>query len=84
MRAMKKNESKLILKIREHIITKNLWEYYITDRYKEGSDTQEAYVLGFEHELGDVYLPDLKPFILSRIEVDKNTDLIPAMGYSWA
>lgn len=74
-----KNGTKL--KIRQHIILKNFWEYYITDRYPEDSEIQEAFVMGFENELGDVYLPEIKPYIISK--TNDLEDVAPASGFSW-
>ena len=69
------------LTIREHIILKNFWEYYITDYYPEESDIQEAYVMGFEDEIGDISMEELKPYIITRT---KHLDeVMPATGYRW-
>ena len=69
------------LKIREHIILKNFWEYYITDEYPEESEIQNALVMGFETEQGDVYLPEIQPYIISRTK--KLDELMPAEGFQW-
>lgn len=65
----------------EHIILKNGWEYYVTDE-KFDKDTIMCVVMGFETEAGDVYMPEIKPYIVSRTR-DLN-DLAPAEGYEWA
>ena len=74
------------LYVKEHIITRNLWEYYIVD--DEPSDheinydmIQLAYVMGFENELGSVYMPEIEPYILSRTKDLSN--IMPASGFNW-
>ena len=67
----------------EHIITKNLWEFYIIDDPEnvrpEGYVT--ALVMGHETEIGDVYLPEIEPYIISRTtQLDQ---VFPARGWSW-
>jgi len=67
----------------EHIITKNMWEFYIIDDPEnvrpEGYVT--ALVMGHETEIGDVYLPEIEPYIISRTtQLDQ---VFPARGWSW-
>jgi len=67
----------------EHIITKNMWEYYILDDPEnvspEGYAT--ALVMGREIEIGGVYLPEIEPFIASR--TTQLNDIFPPVGWSW-
>ena len=67
----------------EHIITKNLWEFYIIDDPEnvrpEGYAT--ALVMGHDTEIGDVYLPEIEPFIASR--TTQLNDIFPPVGWSW-
>ena len=67
----------------EHIITKNLWEYYILDDPEnvspEGYAT--ALVMGHETEIGGVCLTDLEPFIASR--TTRLDEIFPPVGWSW-
>ena len=67
----------------EHIITKNMWEYYILDDPEnvrpEGYVT--ALVMGHETEIGDVYLPEIEPYIISR--TTQLNEVFPARGWSW-
>jgi len=67
----------------EHIITKNLWEFYIIDDPEnvrpEGYVT--ALVMGHETEIGDVYLPEIEPYIISR--TTQLNEVFPARGWSW-
>ncbi len=71
------------LRIVEHIILKNMWEYYVTDFQPdpEQPDVIHALVMGFETEMGDVYLPEIKPYIISRTK-DLHT-IFPAEGWRW-
>ena len=67
----------------EHIMTKNLWEFYIMDDPEnvrpEGYAT--ALVMGHETEIGDVYLPEIEPYIVSR--TTRLDEVFPAPGWSW-
>jgi hypothetical protein len=64
----------------EHIILKNGWEYYVTDD-RHDENTVRCVVMGFETEFGDVYMPELKGYIVSRTR--DLSDLAPATGYEW-
>jgi len=67
----------------EHIMTKNMWEFYIMDDPEnvrpEGYAT--ALVMGHETEIGDVYLPEIEPYIVSR--TTRLDEVFPAPGWSW-
>lgn len=69
------------INIVEHIILKNGWEYYVTNN-KFNKDTVQCLVMGFETELGDVYLPEIKPYIVSRTR--DLAGLAAADGWEWA
>lgn len=64
----------------EHIILRNFWEYYVTDD-KFTDDIVRCLVLGAETEIGDVFLNEIKPYILSR--TNNLANVMPAPGYSW-
>ncbi len=81
MRKMKSVEFGTILEISQHIITKNFWEYYLTEEETNDDDVKFGYVMGFENELGYVYLPEIKPYILSSTKNLK--EVMPADGYEW-
>jgi len=68
------------LEIVEHIIIKNLWEYYVTtDRHSD--DIVRCLVMGFETELGDVSMEEIKPYIITRTsDLD---EVMPAPGFEW-
>ena len=72
------------LNVVEHIILRNMWEYYVlADKVGEGdSDIKYALVMGFEDEIGTVSMSEIAPYILSRTS-DVNC-IMPAAGYSWA
>ena len=67
----------------EHIIIKNMWEYYILkieeDVDPEGYKT--ALVVGDYTEIGQVYMPEIEPHIVSR--TSDLGELIPAPGWEW-
>jgi hypothetical protein len=66
MRVMKNGDQKV--NVIEHIIIRNLWEYY---------------VLGFESEFGDVSMEEIKPHVISRCKGRKLEEVMPAPGWSW-
>lgn len=79
MRTMK-NKYGSEVKVVEHIILKNGWEYYVTNNnYDE--DTITCIVMGHETEMGDVYMPEIKPYIISRTRNLK--ELAPCDGWEW-
>ncbi len=76
MRKMVKGSE--VLNVIEFIITKNYWEYYIS----EIDENNIAFCLvdGFEMELGYTSLDEIKPFIISRT---KDLTIQPARGWEW-
>lgn len=64
----------------EHIIVKNFWEYYVTDQ-KFDDDIVQCYVMGFENELGDVSMAEIKPHIRTRTKNLK--EVAPATNCEW-
>ena len=63
-----------------HAITRNFWEYYILDNEK-ASDYRFALVMGYETEMGDVSMKEIKPFVFSYTENLQN--IAPPEGYRW-
>ena len=59
----------------------NMWEYFITDN-KYTDDIVTAVVAGFEVEMGDVSLSELKPYIM--VQSNDLSEAMPAPGWSWA
>lgn len=79
MRVM--SNGRMRLKVIEHIILKNFWEYYVCENEFNEGDIKQCYVLGFENELGDVDLNEIKPYIISRT---KNlNEVMSAPNFSW-
>ena len=72
------------LNVVEHIILRNMWEYFIlADKVGEGdSDIKYALVMGFNDEIGTVSLSEIKPHVISRTTC--MDDILPAAGYEWA
>lgn len=74
-------KSKNTLKVVEHIILRNMWEYYVLDAPTNTDEVKLCYVMGFENELGDVYLPEIQPYIISRTK--KLSEVMPPPNYNW-
>jgi len=66
--------------VQEHIITKNMWEFYVLEEPDENG-VAFAFVSGDYDELGYVSLDEIKPFIISRTK--EMNGIMPAPGYSW-
>ena len=82
MRKMVKGNLKL--KVVEHIILRNMWEYFVlADEAGDepDSDIKYALVMGFYDEIGTVSMSEIKPHIISRT-TDMN-ELLPASGFHW-
>lgn len=80
MRIMVNGEQRL--NIVEHIILRNFWEYYVTDqKHTDNENIKTCLVIGFETEIGDVYIPEIKPYIITRTK--KLNEVMPAVGWNW-
>lgn len=66
--------------VHHHIILKNFWEYYLEKPGKDGRAF--GFVMGFENEWGDVYLPEIKPYVLTS--TNDLREVMPPVGYRWA
>ena len=82
MRKMVKGNLKL--NVVEHIMLRNMWEYFIlADKVGEGdSDIKYALVMGFEDEIGTVSLSEIKPHVRTR--TTELSTIFPASGYEGA
>ena len=69
------------INVYEHIITVNMWEFYLEEPDENG--VSFGYVMGDENELGYIPIEQLEGFIVSRTKVDATTELMPAAGYEW-
>jgi hypothetical protein len=81
MRKMKSLTGDHEMEICEHIMTKNFWEYYISNEETSSPQVKFGYVMGDENELGYIYLPEIDPYIMSR--TNDLEDIMPASGYTW-
>ncbi len=82
MRKMVKGNLKL--KVVEHIILRNMWEYYVlADEAGDepDSDIKYALVMGFNDEIGTVSMSEIKPHVFTR--TTDMSELLPASGYHW-
>ena len=84
MRRMTKGN--IELKVVEHIILRNFWEYYVLERELGDVSTHDpnivyALVMGDDDEIGIVSLSEIKKYIFSR--TTDLSELEPAIGYSW-
>ena len=81
MRKMRSIEdSEHIVSVFEHFITKNFWEYYVLDN-KRDEDIRLCLVMGFEQEIGDVSMSEVKPYVVNKTR--RLDNLLPAHGYEW-
>jgi len=73
------------LDVVEHIILRNMWEYYVLanepDTHAPDPDIVYALVMGFNDEIGTVSLSEIKPHVISR--TSNLDDIMPADGYEW-
>ena len=80
------NKGNITLKVVEHIILRNFWEYYILEREKGDIVTHDpdivyALVIGDVQEIGTVSRREIKNYtFMSTTDL---SDLEPAIGYSW-
>lgn len=81
MRTMvKSNNPKVKLKVDRVLVLKNGWEYFLEKADENG--IAFGLVCGFENEMGDVYLPELSPYIISQSSGTLR-DSLPAMNWIW-
>ena len=84
MRKMVKDNMTLV--VVEHIMTTNMWEYYIManepDTHSPDPDIVFALVMGDYDEMGSVSLSEIEPHILSR--TTHVNSIAPAAGWRWS
>ena len=68
------------LEVIRHIMTKNMWEYYLEEPDENG--IAFGVVMGFDTELGYVDMAEIAPYIISS--TDNMDELMPASGWNWA
>jgi hypothetical protein len=78
------NEHGTTVKVIEHIILCNYWEYYILDAngYSNDSDIRFALVVGDYTEMGSVSMDEIAPYIVSRTTNLDNV-MPPYLGWTW-
>ena len=67
--------------VAQHIILRNMWEYYVEEPDSNGITF--GFVMGDADEWGSVDINELKPYILSKVEADDLFDIMPPAGYCW-
>lgn len=68
------------VEVTRHIMTKNMWEYYLEEPDENG--IAFGVVMGFDTELGYVDMEEIAPYIISS--TDNMDELMPASGWNWA
>lgn len=81
MRKMKDNSTGQVFTVEEHFILRNFWEYYVLEDKDNDDDIKLCYVMGFENEMGCVYMPEVKPYIISKTK--ELNEIMPASGFEW-
>ena len=85
MRTMIKGNLKL--DVVEHIILRNMWEYYVLSNegknqsFPSEPDIVYALVMGFNDEIGCVSMSEIKPHVMTR--TTDLSEIMPADGYEW-
>jgi hypothetical protein len=67
--------------VSQHIILRNMWEYYLEEPDKDG--IAFGFVMGFENEWGSVDLKELKPYIISKASGSELNEVMAPAGYVW-
>ena len=67
--------------VSQHLILRNMWEYYLEEADKEGF----AYglVMGTVNEWGYVSLDEIKPYVISKATGAELDEIMPPEGYHW-
>ncbi len=80
-RQMRSVDSGSIVTVHGWAMTRNMWEYFLLDSKPDTVGNIFALVMGDETEMGDVNLPELKPYVCSFTrDLD---ELSPAIGWEW-
>ena len=80
-RQMRSLDSGTVVTVHAWLMTRNMWEYFLLDPKPDTVGNVFSLVMGDETEMGDVNLPELRPFLCSFTrELD---DLAPADGWEW-
>ena len=76
------NEHGTTVKVIEHIILSNMWEYYILEEAFEGDGIAFALVVGDYTEMGSVSMDEIAPYIVSRT-INLDNVMPPYLGWTW-
>ena len=68
------------VEVTRHIMTKNMWEYYLEEPDENG--IAFGVVMGLDTELGYVNMEEIAPYVISS--TDNMDELMPASGWNWA
>ena len=74
------NEHGDTVKVIEHIILSNMWEYYILEAANEDG-IAFALVVGDYTEMGSVSMDEIAPYIVSR--TTRLNEIMPAPMWTW-
>jgi hypothetical protein len=80
MRKMKNSSYGTVVNVVSLAMTSNFWEYFITDNHFT-DDIVTAVVKGFETEMGDISLKEIKPYLMCQSSDLR--DVMPAPGWEW-
>ena len=81
MRQMQQHNNGSTLKIEQHVILRNFWEYYLEAPDENG--IAFGFVMGLENELGYVSLDEIAPYAIMATKGDNLNDIFPASGWDW-
>ena len=70
------------LDIKKYYMTKNGWQYYVTELPDEDG-IGEALVEGVEQEIGSFSIDAIKPYIFLTVEGEELKNILPAQGFVW-
>lgn len=80
-RRMRRPDTGTVVTVYSHAITRNFWEYFFVDPKPNSQHNMCAVVMGDETEMGDVHIPEIKPYLLS-VTRDLQ-DVMPCQGWEW-
>lgn len=80
MRKIINKDNGKVLCVYEHIIVTNHWEYYVCEDKQKG-DLRLCLTYGYENEIGEVSLNEIRPYIRSR--TTDLSELMPPPGWNW-
>lgn len=80
---MKRINDDRVVEVEEWFITKNGWEYYVIKDANNSKDLKLCLVLGYEQEMGDVYIPEIRPHLMGHTTKSRLSEILPAEGWQW-